>query len=1119
MRYGPNRVLMGDSTIGTTTVMFTDLVGSTELRSRVGEDAAEILRRRHDAVLAEAIRSNGGRVVKHLGDGVMATFASAAHAVGAAVALQQSIDRANRRPDAEQLRVRVGISAGDVAFEGDDCFGLAVVEAQRLEASADPGTIRCAELVMHLGRGRGGHEFRLLGDLDLKGLPDPLAACEVLWEPLAEQVTAETEIELPPVLAGVGLPFSGRDDVLQSLVEGWKECAGGRFGVVLLAGEPGAGKTRLAQELARWVQIDGAGHGAAEWPATGALVLAGRCDEDVNMPFQAFSTALEWFVRHAPSSTVSAALGDFPGDLSRLVPHLGTLVADLPPPLHDKPDAERFRLFQAVESWLSVGGADRPRLFVIDDLHCADRATLLLLRQLITNHPAGLMVLGTYRDTDVDRAHPLAAMLADFRRMDRVTRVSVGGLGEDGVRELFVRAGGHDLDEAGLQFAQLVQRETSGNPFFVVEVLRHLAETGALVESDVRWTSDLSPEEVGIPEGIRDVVGQRLSRLGADVERVLRLAAVIGYEFRLDLLSDVAGADADVVLDALDAAVAANLVIEIGVDRHRFAHGLVRETLHDELSSSRRARQHRKVAEALEARHAGDIDEVITELATHWAEASAGGDSTRAIEVAERAGDLAMRRGAYENGVGWFERVRELMDDGDLTVPERRRVLVKLAAAQTYSGAVAEGRVNALTGARAAISAGDADTAVDALGISARASLSEADAEDPERVAVIRDALALAGLTDLQRAVLLGELAKELIFERDIPGRRRALEEQQALLPHLPVLERARLITRPGASSLSGMNRDDLRAGIGFVAEAIELETAPSVRRQMAGSLWFWAAMAGDRATMDDALAAALEGRPVGAYLPNLPSMLYESMSLTMAGDLEAAESTGAEVVRMMEVLGLPEAGVYRIAFMLANTRERGTLCERGSVADAIGGLGHPTGPARSIAAFIRFLAGDLDPVLEQLEAIEGEEFADGGGYPTSMACWCEIVPTLGSPEQQRLFVDRLIDKTGLNLMTGGAYFGPVDRFLAMLYDALGEHQRADELFSAAVEQQEAIKSPPWVARTQLDWAESLIARGDDVRAQSSLDAAAHAIGDLDLTESRSRLAALTQHLVGSHPH
>lgn len=109
---------------------------------------------------------------------------------------------------------------------------------------------------------------------------------------------------------------------------------------------------------------------------------------------------------------------------------------------------------------------------------------------------------------------------------------------------------------------------------------------------------------------------------------------MIGDEFDVDVLADVVGRDPEDVLDALDSAAAANLVIEIGVDRHRFAHALVRETLHEELSSSRRARQHRKVADALEARHADDIDEVVTELATHWAEASAGGDPKRAIELA-----------------------------------------------------------------------------------------------------------------------------------------------------------------------------------------------------------------------------------------------------------------------------------------------------------------------------------------------------------------------------------------------------------------------------------------------------------------------------------------------------
>lgn len=169
----------GAREVGTVTVMFTDLAGSTAMRARLGEEAADRLRGVHDAILTDAITTNGGRVVKHLGDGFMAAFPSAAGAVSAAVALQQEIDRANRRGATEAMRVRVGISTGDVSFEGGDCFGLPVVEAQRLEASAEPGTIRCAEMVKLLARGRGGHEFVSLGELELKGSPSrsPPAKC------------------------------------------------------------------------------------------------------------------------------------------------------------------------------------------------------------------------------------------------------------------------------------------------------------------------------------------------------------------------------------------------------------------------------------------------------------------------------------------------------------------------------------------------------------------------------------------------------------------------------------------------------------------------------------------------------------------------------------------------------------------------------------------------------------------------------------------------------------------------------------------------------------------------------------------------------------------------------
>jgi class 3 adenylate cyclase len=210
------------SSVGTATVMFTDLVGSTELRSRIGEEAADALRALRDSILTEAVASNDGRVVKHLGDGIMATFPGAANGVSAAVMIQQDLDLANRRGAEERMQVRIGISIGDVTFEGDDLFGLPVVEAQRLEASAEPSTIRCAEMVMLMARGRGGHDFRALGELELKGLNEPLAACEVVWSPVAAPEPVDVELGLPPVFAhGTGLPFSGRSEVFEQLVDAW----------------------------------------------------------------------------------------------------------------------------------------------------------------------------------------------------------------------------------------------------------------------------------------------------------------------------------------------------------------------------------------------------------------------------------------------------------------------------------------------------------------------------------------------------------------------------------------------------------------------------------------------------------------------------------------------------------------------------------------------------------------------------------------------------------------------------------------------------------------------------------------------------------------------------------
>jgi class 3 adenylate cyclase len=240
-----HRDVVGGSGAGagrsTAVVLFTDLVGSTELRSRLGEEAAEVLRRQHDGLVTGAIEANRGRLVKNLGDGVMATFTGASDALAAAVGIQQALDRHHRSgASAVPLEVRIGVSAGDVAFEEADCFGTPVIEAARLCGAAAGGQILVTEVVRLLAGTGGGYELRPVGPLGLKGLPAPVSACEVAWEPLRAP-----SVPMPALLTDIGRVFVGRDRELERLQQLWKEAAAGELRIALLAGEPGVGKTRL----------------------------------------------------------------------------------------------------------------------------------------------------------------------------------------------------------------------------------------------------------------------------------------------------------------------------------------------------------------------------------------------------------------------------------------------------------------------------------------------------------------------------------------------------------------------------------------------------------------------------------------------------------------------------------------------------------------------------------------------------------------------------------------------------------------------------------------------------------------------------------------------------------
>src|SRR4051812_15680961 len=220
--------------------VFTHLGGSTQLRGGLGGDGADTPRPGPDVLIADAVVANGGTVVKGLGDGVMASFDSAANAVAGAIAVQQAAELHGRSGPEHALAIRVGISIGDVSTEDGDVFGVPVVEAARLCAMAGSGEILAADVVRALARGRENFVFEPMGTMTLKGLPDAVDVCRVVWEPVlaAPPDSTGTEVPISAVLAGAATPYVGREPLREHIEAAWREVRAGSCRTLLLSGEP-----------------------------------------------------------------------------------------------------------------------------------------------------------------------------------------------------------------------------------------------------------------------------------------------------------------------------------------------------------------------------------------------------------------------------------------------------------------------------------------------------------------------------------------------------------------------------------------------------------------------------------------------------------------------------------------------------------------------------------------------------------------------------------------------------------------------------------------------------------------------------------------------------------------
>jgi AAA ATPase-like protein len=567
-------------------------------------------------------------------------------------------------------------------------------------------------------------------------------------------------------VGGFATSYVGRTGLLDKLTELWRRADGGGTGAVLLAGEPGVGKTRTAAELGRRIHEQG------------ATVLYGGCDEDLGAPYQPFIEALRWYT----AGDTAGPLGRLPGELTRLMPDLARRVPGLPEPVASDPAAEEHRLFEAVTSWLIDASRDNGLVLVLDDLHWASKPTLLLVLHVLqaaTEANARLLVVIAYRDTDIDRAHPLSRVIGDLRVLPGVVRAPVDNLTDDEVIEFMEASAGQAMGDAGRLLGAALHVETNGNPFFVAEVLRHLVETGALQRGDDdRWIVADDLANISIPEGVRDVVGRRLSRLSANANDILTVAAVQGRDVDVDVLVAVGDAAEPEVLDALDEAVTARLVEDTGFGGFRFAHALVRVTLYDELLATRRRRLHRQTADALEKLRRNDV----VALAYHAAE---GGDLERALRYGLAAAERSLAARAFADAEDRFRQVLDMFEDVEPGVREQERVriaaLCGLGESQRDQGN-RDFRETLLHASRRARDVNDTALLVRSVLANSRGFASIMGALDEERIELIEAALdAIGPEPSADRARLVATLAAEVMFSGDNERRLELSDQAEAM--------------------------------------------------------------------------------------------------------------------------------------------------------------------------------------------------------------------------------------------------------------------------------------------------------------------------------------------------
>lgn len=904
--------------------------------------------------------------------------------------------------------------------------------------------------------------------------------------------------------------FVGRERELSELLAGVDDALEGRGRLFLIAGEPGIGKSRLTDEVAALAR------------ERGVRVLYGRCWEAGGAPtYWPWVQALRAHVREQSPEELRRQLGAGAPELAQILPEVREVLGDVPAPMPQDPEGARFRLFDATAAFLRSASAAQPLLIVLDDLNVADTPSLLLL-QFVAGElsETRILLVGAYRDVEVAPGGAFASTVRELARQRVTRRLHIGGLAERDVAR-FIELSGGIAPRASLVAA--VYQETEGNPLFVGEVVRLLADEGRLetAATEPSW-------HLRIPESAGDVIERRLERLSDPCNEVLTLASVVGREFGLETLerfSDLAG---DKLLSILDEATEARVVMEVpgALARLRFSHALIRDVLYDALSTARRIRLHRRLGEVLEELYSADPEPHLAELAHHFYQAVPGGDIERAIDYARRAGDLAASLYGHEDAVRLYRMSLEALEFKE---PKddwaRLELLLSLGEAQARSGEEAAAKATFLTAADIARRERLPDQlARAAFGYGGRYIWTRAG-DDPHLIPLLEDALAGLHKEDSPTRVrLMGRLAGA---RRSDPDR-----EWGAALSR-DAVEMARRLG--DASTLAWAleahygahwwydnpwQRLDLAAELADVArESQDGERIVQAHQAALAALLELGRIPEAEAALAAAARMANQIRqPSQQWVP----VAARAMLALFQGELRLAEELAAEALRVGESSYAAEADqCFRVQdSWLRRAQGRFDGLEPTMRRTAKEVWWYPMH-----RCFLAELYADLDRradarmLFAELVANDFEAILPRDNeWLVCATVVADVCAYLGDGDCAHKLYDKLIPVAVLNVVgMPECARGSVARSLGVLATILDRHDEAEQHFEAALSANERMGARPWVARTQHEFAQTLLARqapGDEERAQELLAASLETARSLGLVT----LAGRVERVDGSAP-